>query len=75
MLQHPMQHTNPMSYRPPNGQIDLFEKFLKYVLSTTKNSNKIHYNVENFNLNLLHHENNRKIQDFLLSIIYSPMDL
>ena len=53
MLQHQMQHTNAMSYRPPNGQIDLFEKFFKYVFSITKNSNKVHYNVENFNLNLL----------------------
>ena len=64
-----------MSYRPPNGQVDLFEKFFKYVFSITKNSNKVHYNVENFNLNLLDHENNRKIQDFLLSIIYSPIAL
>ena len=75
MLQHQMQHTNAMSYRPPNGQIDLFEKFFKYVFSITKNSNKVHYNVENFNLNLLDHENNRKIQDFLLSIIFSAMAL
>ena len=75
MLQHQMQHTNAMSYRPPNGQIDLFEKIFKYVFSITKNSNKVHYNVENFNLNLLDHENNRKIQDFLLSIIFSAMAL
>ena len=56
-------------YRPPNGQIELFEKFLKKVSSITKNSNKVHHIARYFNLNLLDHENSRKIQDFL-NLIY-----
>ena len=64
-----------MFYRTPNVQIELFEKILKYVFSITRNSNKMQDNVEDFNLNLLDHENNRKVQDFLLLIIYSPIAL
>ena len=64
-----------MFYRTPNVQIELFEKILKYVFSITRNSNKMQDNVEDFNLNLLDHENSRKVQDFLLLIIYSPVAL
>ena len=64
-----------MFYRTPNVQIELFEKILKYVFSITRDSNKMQDNVEDFNLNLLDHENNRKVQDFLLLIIYSPIAL
>ena len=64
-----------MFYRTPNVQIELFEKILKYVFSITRNSNKMQDNVEDFNLNLLDHENSRKVQDFLLLIIYSPITL
>ena len=64
-----------MFYRTPNVQIELFEKILKYVFSITRNSNKMQDNVEDFNLNLLDHENSRKVQDFLLLIIYSPIAL
>ena len=52
-------------YRPPNGQIESFKKFLKYVFSITKNSNKVHHFVGDFNLHLLDHENSRKAQNFL----------
>ena len=56
-------------YRPPNGQTELFEKFLKKVSGITKNSNKVHHIARDFNLNLLDPENSRKIQDFL-NLIY-----
>ena len=41
---------NLMFYRPPNVQIELFEKILKYVFSITRNSNKIQDNVEDLTL-------------------------
>ena len=52
-------------YRPPNGQTESFEKLLKNVFSITKNSNKVHHIAGDFNLNLLDHENSRKVQDSL----------
>ena len=55
--------------RRPNGQIKSFEKFLKYSFSKTKNSNKVHHIAGDFNLNLLDHENSRKVRDFL-NLIY-----
>ena len=60
-------------YRPPNGQIESFGKFLKYVFSITKNSNKVHHIVGDFNLNLLDHENSRKAQNFLNMICQNGM--
>ena len=56
-------------YRRPNSQIKLFEKFLTYSFSITKNSNKVHHIAGDFNLNLLDHENSRKVRDFL-NLIY-----
>ena len=56
-------------YRPYNGQTESFEKFLKNVFSITKNSNKVHRIAGDFNLNLLNHENSRKVQGFL-NLIY-----
>ena len=56
-------------YRQPNSQIKLFEKFLTYSFSITKNSNKVHHIAGDFNLNLLDHENSRKVRDFL-NLIY-----
>ena len=52
-------------YRPPNGQTESFEIFLKNVFSITKISNKVHHIEGDFNLNLLDHENSRKVQGFL----------
>ena len=48
-----------MSYRPPNGQTESFEKEFKNVFSITKNWNKVHYIAGNFILNLLDHENSK----------------
>ena len=56
-------------YRPPNGQTESFEIFLKNVFSITKISNKVHHIEGDFNLNLLDHENSRKVQGFL-NLIY-----
>ena len=52
-------------YRPPNGQIELFEKFLRYVFNIITDSNKMHHIATGFNLNLLDYENSRKVKDFL----------
>ena len=52
-------------YRPPNGQTESFEKLLKNVFSITKNWNKVHHIAGDLNLDLLDHENSRKLQDFL----------
>ena len=45
------------------------KKILENVFSITKNSNKVHHIAGDFNLNLLDHENSRKVQDFL-NLIY-----
>ena len=60
-------------YRPPNGQTESFEIFLKNVFSITKISNKVHHIEGDFNLNLLDHENSRKVQGFL-NLIYQNYD-
>ena len=52
-------------YRSPNGQIELFEKFLRYVFNIITDSNKMHHIATDFNLNLLDYENSRKVKDFL----------
>ena len=49
-------------YRPPNGETESFAKILNNVFSITKNSNKVHHIAGDFKLNLLDHENSRKVQ-------------
>ena len=56
-------------YRPPNGEIEPFEIFLNNVFTKTKNSNKAMHIAGDFNLNLLDHNTNRKVHNFL-SLIY-----
>ena len=56
-------------YRPPSGKIEPFEKFLSKLLSSVQNSNKNLYIAGDFNLNLLDHDSNKKVYDFL-NIIY-----
>ena len=60
-------------HRPPNGQTESFEKKIKNVFSITKNPNKINHIARNFNLNLLGHENSRKLHDFLNLIYQNSM--
>ena len=56
-------------YRPPNGQIEPFENFLNNIFSKIKKSNKLFHIAGDFNLNLLDHDTNRKVQRFL-NIVY-----
>ena len=56
-------------YRPPHGQIEPFEKFLSNILSKIKNPSRLFHIAGNFNLNLLDHDANRKVQRFL-NIVY-----
>ena len=56
-------------YRPPNGKIEPFQTFLVKLLSSVQNANKDLHIAGDFNLNLLDHESNKKVHDFL-NIIY-----
>ena len=56
-------------YRPPNGQFETFESFLTNFLVKTKNLNKNIHIAGDFNLNLLDHDNNKKVQTYL-NLIY-----
>ena len=56
-------------YRPPNGKIEPFVTFLVKILSSVQNANKDLHIAADFNLNLLDHESNKKVHDFL-NIIY-----
>ena len=60
-------------YRPPNDQTESFEKFFKNAFTITKNSNKVRHIAGDFNLNLLDHENRRKVQDFANLIYQNDM--
>ena len=52
-------------YRPPNSKIEPFENFLKILSNKNKNSNKNYHIAGDLNLNLLKHDKNKKVQDFL----------
>ena len=56
-------------YRLPNGQIEPFENFLNNIFSKIKKPNKLFHIADDFNLKLLDHDTNRKVQRFL-NIIY-----
>ena len=56
-------------YSPPNGHFKQFENFLRNFFSNTKNSNKNIYFAKDFNLNLLDHSLNKKLQNYL-NLIY-----
>ena len=56
-------------YRPPNGQIEPFEAFLNNIFSKIKTSNKLFHIAGDFNLNLLDHDTNTKVQRFL-NLVY-----
>ena len=51
-------------YRPPIGQYEQFENFLTTFFSRTKSCNKNIHIADDFNLNLLGHNTNKKVQDF-----------
>ena len=56
-------------YRPPIGQCEQFENFLTTFFSRTKSCNKDSHIAGDFNLNLLDHDTNKKVQEFL-NLIY-----
>ena len=56
-------------YRHSVGQYEQFENFLTTFFSRTKNSNKDIHIAGDFNLNLLDHDTNKKVEDFL-NLIY-----
>ena len=56
-------------YRPPIGQFEQFENFLTIFFSRTKSCNKDIHIAGDFNLNLLDHDTNKKVQVFL-NLIY-----
>ena len=51
-------------YRPPIGQYEQFENFLTTFFSRTKSCNKNIHIADDFNLNLMGHDTNKKVQDF-----------
>ena len=51
-------------YPSTNGEIEPFEIFLNNVFTKTKNSNKAMHIAGDFNLNILDHNTNRKVQNF-----------
>ena len=51
------------------GQYEQFENFLTTFFSRTKNSNEDIHIAGDFNLNLLDHDTNKKVEDFL-NLIY-----
>ena len=58
-------------YRPPCSENEPFETSLKSIFSQTRSSNKVVY----FNLNLLDHDKNRKVHNFLKLIYQNGMIL
>ena len=56
-------------YRPPVGKQEQFENFLTAFFSQTISCNKYIHIAGDFNLNLLDHNTNNKLQDFL-NLIY-----
>ena len=51
-------------YRPPNGKIEQFKTFLIRLFSSVQNANKDLHIAGDFDLNLLDHESNKKVDDF-----------
>ena len=56
-------------YRPSKGQIEPFETFLNNAFSQVKVSKKAFHIVSDFNLNILDHDTNKKVQNFL-NLVY-----
>ena len=56
-------------YRPLNGQIEPFETFLNNIFPQIKVSNKVFHIAGNFSINLLDHDTNKKVQNFL-NLVY-----
>ena len=60
-------------YRPPNGDMTVFEKFCKNVLSANDKTSKNIIFAGNLNINVLDCESNKKVQHFLSSMFQYNM--
>ena len=54
-----------LTYRPPNGDVKEFEKYLNEILSTNDILKKEVIMAGDFNMNMLDFEQNKKVQNFL----------
>ena len=59
------RNTLVVLYRPPKGLTEPFEKFLNCIFHKTNKSKKKFYIARDFNLNVLDHDNCKKVQNFL----------
>ena len=60
-------------YRPPKGLLEPLDKFLNEIFNKTKKSNKNFHISGDFNLNVLHHDNCKKFQGFLILLYQNSM--
>ena len=59
-------------YRPPNGDMTVFEKFCKTMLSANNKTSKNIF-AGDLNINVLDYESNKKVQHFLNSMFQCNM--
>ena len=60
-------------YRPPKGLLEPLDKFLNEIFNKTKKSNKNFHISGDFNLNVLDHDNYKKVQSFLNLLYQNSM--
>ena len=60
-------------YRPPKGLLEPLNKFLNEIFNKTKKSNKNFHITGDFNLNVLDHDNCKKVQSFLNLLYQNSM--
>ena len=60
-------------YRPPNGDMTVFEKLCENVLSANDKTSKNTIFAGNLNINVLDYESNKKVQHFLSSMFQYNM--
>ena len=60
-------------YRPPKGLLEPLDKFFNEIFNKTKKSNKNFHISGDFNLNVLDHDNCKKIQSFLNLLYQNSM--
>ena len=60
-------------YRPPKGLLEPLDRFLNEIFNKTKKSNKNFHISGDFNLNVLDHDNCKKVQSFLNLLYQNSM--
>ena len=60
-------------YKPPNGDITVFEKFYKNLLSAKHKTSRNIIFAGDLNINVLNEESNKKVQHFLSSMFQYNM--